>query len=172
MKEGNTKARRDACRAFLAREKYRTGHVSIDASDWYYDQRLRARLADSRHRPDPARYRDAYLAHIWDRATYYDGLSRKVLDRSIRHVLLLHYTYLNALFLEDLAAMFESKGWRLGSAKEAFQDPVYARQPDIVPAGESLLWGLAKESGRFAGQLRYPGEDGDYEKSKVEVLGL
>jgi peptidoglycan/xylan/chitin deacetylase (PgdA/CDA1 family) len=171
LKEGDTRAKRDACRSFLRKRGYRTGHVSIDASDWFYDQRLRARLAAQRP-TDLARYREAYLDHLWDRARYYDALAQKVLGRSIPHVLLLHYNYSNALLLDDIAEMFASRGWRLIGTEEAFADPVYAKQPDIVPAGESLIWALAKESGRFAGQLRYPGEDGEYEKGKVEALGL
>ena len=171
MKEGDTRVKRDACRAFLRKRGYRTGHVSIDASDWFYDQRLRARLAADGP-VDLARYREAYLNHLWDRAIYYDALSRKVLGRSIPHVLLLHYNYSNALLLDDIAEMFASRGWRLIGTEEAFADPVYAKQPNIIPAGESLVWALAKESGRFAGELRYPGEDGEYEKDKVEALGL
>ncbi|HYL77391.1 MAG TPA: polysaccharide deacetylase family protein [Bryobacteraceae bacterium] len=71
LKEGDTAAKRDAMRAFLAAHSYHTGHVTIDTSDWYFDQRLHARLEK-----DPAfdtrRYREPYLEHILDRATYYD----------------------------------------------------------------------------------------------------
>jgi hypothetical protein len=41
-----------------------------------------------------------------------------------------------------------------------------------VPAGESLLWALAKETGKFDSLLRYPGEDDVYEKPKLDRLGL
>jgi len=34
------------------------------------------------------------------------------------------------------------------------------------------VWALAKESGKFEEILRYPGEDGDYEKAKMDQLGL
>ena len=44
LKEGDTAAKRDQMRAFLAKHGYRNGQVTIDASDWYYDQRLRERL--------------------------------------------------------------------------------------------------------------------------------
>jgi len=35
-------------------------------------------------------------------------------------------------------------------------------RPDILPAGESVLWALANAKGRSG--LRYPGEDNVYEK--------
>src|SRR5581483_7638021 len=82
LKEGNTAAKRDAMRRFLGAHGYRNGAVTIDASDWYYDQRLRARL-ESDARFETQRYRRPYLDHLWNRAVYYDHLSRRVLGRSV-----------------------------------------------------------------------------------------
>ncbi len=171
LKEGDTAAKRDEMRAFLAAHGYRTGHVTIDTSDWYFDQRLRARL-EKDPAFDTSRYREPYLEHMLDRATYYDGLARDVLNRTIPHTILVHYTLTNVLFLDDLLTMFEKKGWQLVSADRAFQDEVFKRKPNIVPAGESLIWALAKESGRFESRLRYPGESDEYEKSKLDRLGV
>ena len=36
----------------------------------------------------------------------------------------------------------------------------------MLPAGQSLVWSLAKADGSFEKLLRYPGEDGDYETQK------
>jgi hypothetical protein len=68
--------------------------------------------------------------------------------------------------------MFHRHGWRIVSAEHAFRDPVFLRAPKTVPAGESLLWALAKETGKFEDILRYPGEDDVYEKPKLDRLGL
>jgi hypothetical protein len=35
-----------------------------------------------------------------------------------------------------------------------------------------LIWALAKKSGRFDNVLRYPAEDGEYEKPFMDKLGL
>jgi peptidoglycan-N-acetylglucosamine deacetylase len=171
LKEGDTVEKRDRIRAFLKEHGYKNGHVTIDASDWYIDERMRKRLA-SEPAADLAPYRDYYLDHTLERATFYDDLSRKVLGRSVRHTLLVHYNLLNALFLGDLLRMFESKGWQVIDAGRAFKDPVFEAVPKTLPAGESLLWALAKETGKFDALLRYPGEDGDYEKEKMDKLGL
>ncbi len=171
LKEGESADKRDRVRDFLKQHGYRTGHVTIDASDWYVDDRLVKRLkADPQADLKP--YRDFYLAHIRERAAYYESLSQKILGRSIKHTLLIHYNLLNALFLGDLLDMFKREGWKLVDAAAAFRDPVYTSAPNIVPAGESLVWALAKESGKFDNVLRYPGEDGDYEKDKMDKLGL
>jgi hypothetical protein len=171
LKEGATRETRDRLRTFLAQHGYRNGAVTIDASDWYYNQRLLGRMqADSAFHVK--RYRQPYLDHIWDRAQYYDGLAREVLGRGVANTLLIHYNLINALFLKDLLAMFQSKGWGVIDAEEAFMDPVFDRHPDTIPAGESLIWALAKESGKFDDRLRYPGEDDVYEKPVLDRLGL
>ncbi len=171
LKEGATPERRDWMRGFLREHGYRNGYVTIDASDWYYDQRLRACLEKDRTF-DVNRFRAPYLAHIWDRAVYYDRLARQVTGGTVPHTLLLHFNLLNTLFLGDLLRMFQQKGWQAVDAETAFRHSVFQRQPDIVPAGESLIWALAKETGRFERELRYPGEDSPYEESKLDRLGL
>lgn len=171
LKEGESAEKRNAVRDFLKQHGYKIGHVTIDASDWAVDNRLTARLAKDPN-ADIKPYRDFYLSHMWERATYYDELSRKVLGRSVRHTILVHYNLLNALFLGDLLDMFKSKGWELIDASKAFKDPVFSAEPNIVPAGESIIWALAKQTGKFDKLLRYPGEDSQYEDPRMNQLGL
>lgn len=171
LKEGNTVERRDNMRAFLKNHGYGMGYVTVDASDWYIDQRLRARLAQN-PKADVSGYRDYYLDHLFDRAAFYDSLSRKVLGRSVKHTLLIHHNVLNELFLGDVVRMFQTRGWKLIDAAQAFTDPVFSAAPNTLPAGESIIWALAKESGRFNDILRYPGEDDSYERPKMDRLGL
>ena len=171
LKEGGTRERRDWMRAFLKEHGYRNGAVTIDASDWYYDQRLR-KCMDERPKFDVNRFREPYLAHLWDRANYYDRLAREVLGRAIPHTILVHYNLLNSYFLGDAMDMFRMRGWQFVDAERAFEDEVFRMQPDTVPAGESLVWALAKATGRYDSMLRYPGEDDTYEKPKLDALGL
>jgi len=171
LDEGATAAQRDRMRAFLAEQGYRNAHVTIDASDWYVDGRLRARLERDSD-ADLSPYRQFYLDHIWERAQFYDGLSREVLGRSVDHTVLLHHNVLNALFLADLIQMFQRKGWATIDARDAYEDRVFRATPDVLPAGQSLVWSLAKATGRFDRVLRYPGEDGAYEAPKMDALGL
>ncbi|NOT59020.1 MAG: polysaccharide deacetylase family protein [Acidobacteria bacterium] len=171
LKEGDTVERRDGMRAWLKQHGYKMGYVTIDASDWYIDQRLRARRTEN-PQADVTGFRKFYLDHLWQRATYYDDLSRKALGRSVKHTLLIHHNVLNELFLDDVLTMFERRGWQLIGAKAAFADPVFDKLPNILPAGESLVWALAKESGKFDQRLRYPAEDSEYEKAAMDKLGL
>jgi len=171
LKEGDTAAKRDQVHAFLKAHGYRIGHVTIDNSDWIVDQRLKVRLQKDPN-ADTKPYRDFYLEHMWDRAQYYDALGKRVLGRPVKHTILMHFNLLNGLFLGELIEMFKSKGWQIIDAEDAFTDPVFQAEPKILPAGESIVWSLAKAAGKIPMSLRYPAEDGDYEAARMDKLGL
>jgi len=171
LAEGNMAAGRDALRALLRDHGYRIAPVTIDTSDWYVDSRLTARLAVDPH-ADIAPYRRYWLDHLWDRATYYDGLARAVFGHSLDHTILLHHRLATGLFLDDALTMFRGHGWRLVDASSALATPDLGRSYDTLPAGQSLVWAAAKASGRFDKVLRYPGEDDTYEKPRMDTLGL
>jgi peptidoglycan/xylan/chitin deacetylase (PgdA/CDA1 family) len=171
LREGDTAEKRDGVRDFLAKAGYRVGHVTIDTDDWVITSRLTDRVkADRSAELKP--YRDFYLAHMWDRAQYYDSLSNQVLGRSVKHTILVHYNLLNGLFLDDLILMFKSKGWKLIDAEEAFSDPVFSEKPKVLPAGQSIIWGLAKANPTISRSLKYPAETGDEVIAQMKKLGL
>lgn len=173
LKEGKTKEKIEGYRAVLKQHGYRNGHVTIDASDWYVNSQLikfmRQEGADT---TEIAKYKDFYLQHILERANFYDSLAYQLTDRHIPHTLLLHHNLSSALFLGDLITKFKEEGWEVVNAAEAFQDPFFAKVPGTKPAGESLVWSLAKETGEYEGILRYPAEDSQYEIPKMEKFGL
>ena len=143
FKEGETAEKRDGLRSFLQQREYRIGRATIDASDWAVSWRLEKRLAKE-PKADTAPYGEFFKQHIWDRAQFYDSLARRVLNTRVRHTVLLHHNALNALFLDQLIAMFIDRGWKPIDALHAYRDGIYDRQPKILPAGESLIWALAK----------------------------
>lgn len=171
LKEGESEAKRDGLRQFLLQQGYQMGYVTIDNSDWLIDQRLTERLR-ANPAADTKPYRDYYLEHMWDRAQYYDSLAQRVAGRAVPHTILTHFNLLNALFLNDLIQMFKSKGWEWIDAERALSDPLYSKLPKIIPAGESIVWALAKENGTIAKSLRYPAEDGETELARIKKLGL
>jgi peptidoglycan/xylan/chitin deacetylase (PgdA/CDA1 family) len=171
LKEGDTADKRDRFRALLKEHGYRVGHVTIDGSDWYVDDRMRGRLLQNpKATLEP--YRDYLIAHLLDRASFYRQLALDVLGHEVRHTILVHYTMIYALFLQDVISAFENSGWEWIDAAHAYEDPVFVKEPQTLPAGESLIWALAKETGKFNDRLRYPGEDDTYEKPKMDALSL
>jgi peptidoglycan/xylan/chitin deacetylase (PgdA/CDA1 family) len=86
LKEGDTQEKRDNMRRALDENGYAQGYVTIDASDWYVDSRLRNRLkVNPKAELNP--YKDFYLKHLWNRAVYYNDLSKKVFGREIKHTI-------------------------------------------------------------------------------------
>jgi len=171
FKEGETTEKRDGMRSFLQQHGYCVGRATIDTSDWAISGRLE-KFLDSEPKADTASYGQFFKQHIFDRAQFYDSLARRLLNHEVRHTVLLHHNALNALFLDQLINMFVDKGWKPIDALHAYADPVYDLQPKILPAGEGLIWALAKQSGKFDKELRYPGEDDVYENPKMDELRL
>ncbi len=168
LKEGDTPEKRDGFRKFLSKQGYKNGYVTIDASDWYIDGRIVDTLKTN---PDfdLTPFKEYYLAHIYNRAMFYDSLAQEITGRHIKHTLLFHHNLINAMFLGELINFFKVKGWDIINASDAFGDKIFSSQPDILPAGESLVWALAKETGKYESVLRYPGEDGEYEEEALNT---
>lgn len=171
LKEGDTPEKVAQFRDLLQANGYHNGYVTIDASDWAIEARLRKKLQEN-PQADLEPFRKFYLEHLYDRANYYETLARQLTNRHIPHTILLHHNLAAALFLDDLIALFREKGWEIVPATEAFQDDIFKAQPSNIPAGESLIWALAKERGGFEAVLRYPAEDESYEREKMDRLGL
>jgi peptidoglycan-N-acetylglucosamine deacetylase len=165
LKEGNTLEKRDAVRYWLKQNNYQSGAVSIDASDWFYNQKFIQYQKNNQQDKFP-RLKAAYLQHLLDRAKYYDELALKSLGYSPKHVLLLHVNAINAEFLDDVIVEFRKKGWTIISSKEAYDDPLYKIETNILPAGESIIWSIAKQQGLQ--NLRYPAEDAPYEQDLLK----
>ncbi len=107
-----------------------------------------------------------------ERANYYEKLSYTLNERHISHTLLLHRNLTSAVFLGDLISKFKEEGWQVIDAATAYQGKIFDSLPEAKFAGESLIWSLAKQSGNYEGQLRYPAEDSRYEKGALDSLGL
>lgn len=97
LKEGENKAKVDSIRRILKEHDYKNGYVTIDASDWYIDSRLRKRL-EQEPSADIEGFKNFYLQHLFDRARYYEKLSFELTGRHIHHTLLLHHNLASALF--------------------------------------------------------------------------
>ncbi len=176
LREGNTPEKRDGMRKFLKDQNYRNAYVSLDTSDWALDDKLTTVLGKdlkSGLKADVSAIKRMYLEHIWQRAVAYRELSHKLQGRDIAQVILLHHNLINALWLDDIIAMFKAKGWKITTPAEAFADPIYQLQPALSAAGQSLLLSMSRALGheKFDGWLRLR-DDGDFELEALKKLGL
>lgn len=169
LKEGNTLEKRDGVRQWIKDHHYQSGAVSIDASDWFYNQ-LFLKYQQENDQQSLTKLKQAYIFHLLDRAQYYDDLAIDTLGRSPKHVLLLHIRAINAAWLQDIIDAFHYQGWTFVDSDTAYQDPLYNIEPKVLPAGESIVWTIAKIYG--IPNLRYPAEDAPYEYANLKRFGL
>lgn len=172
LREGKTPEKRDGMRAFLAEQGYRNAHVTLDTSDWRLDALLTATL-EKNPQADVELIRQAYLAHVRQRAEAYRALAQKLTGRDIPQVILLHHNLINALWLNDVIAQFRAMSWTIVSPETAYADPVYQLMPERTVAGQSLLLSLARNRGmgKPEGWERLV-DDGDYEIEALAKAGL
>ena len=138
--------KRDAVRAGLAQRGLLNGGVTVDASDWFYEQATIDAVAAGKA-IDMDALRDLYVeSHVQSAEFNYD-LARRTLGRSPAHVMLLHETDLAALYIGDLVAALRAAGWQIVSADAAFADPIYRATPDTAFAQGTVTEQLAWEAG-------------------------
>lgn len=155
LHEGRTSADVEAVRSHLARTGYRNGYVTVDTQDWYMDELLRRAVAGGK-KINQSRLCGTYKKMLADDAHFFDKMSVRALGRSVKHVILLHETDLNALCLSDVVRHLRAMGWRIISPDEAYQDPIARRDPSAsVTLNQGRVYALAKERG-YRGPYRSP----------------
>lgn len=141
---GDDKGKRDAIRAGLAERGLRNGYVTVDASDWFYEQAAINAKRDG-HQIDMDALRDLYVETHVKSAEFSHDLALRTLGRAPAQILLLHETDLAGLYLADLIRALQANGWAIISADEAFADPIAQMQPDVPYAQGTLLEAIAWE---------------------------
>lgn len=126
LRQGDTVEKRDAILNWLSLRGIRVAPVTIDNDDFVFNQRLVDAKAEGRDLD----VRTEYLEHMLKMTAFYDAKARSLLGRPIKHVLLLHMNYLNALYLDDLLQRFRDQGWSFIPFEEALTDKVYGLKYD------------------------------------------
>ena len=110
-------------RAALRERGLLNGYVTVDNFDWAIDDLARKAVEAGTEIDLPA-LGALYVETIVDTANFNDRVARETLGRSPAHVLLLHETDLNALFVADLVAGLRAAGWTIVTMDEAYADPI------------------------------------------------
>lgn len=160
---GSDPVRRDAVRAALRERGLLNAYVTVDNYDWYLDA-LAGHAKRENRAMDMAALRDLYVETLVQAANFADAIAVETLGRSPAHILLLHETDLNALFVADLAAALRADGWEIVPIDEAYADPIAREEPNTWFLGEGRVAALAQIEGRMPRDLIH-------ERTDEEVLG-
>ena len=167
LDEGRSLDKRDAFREALKARGLRNGYATVDTYDWYLaDLTREAKTAGIGI--DLEKLRDLYVDVISRSTEFYDAMAQQSLGRSPHHVLLLHENDLAALFVGDLVAELQERGFEIIPATEAFLDPIANREPETLYLGQGRVAALAHESGWQAADLVSPTENEDYLRRRFD----
>lgn len=161
LQEGRNRKARDQVRLFLKNMGYRNGYVTVDSYDWYMD-RLLQKAVRKKRKISYKNLKQTYIQVLWDCIQFYDAIARRTIGRSPKHVLLLHENDLAALFISDLVTHLREQGWKLFSAKEAFNDPISTLVPDGLFSGDGRVASIAREKGFSKNQTRHASLNQDF----------
>ena len=145
--EGSDPAKRDSARAALARRGYRIAAVTMDYSDWQWNDAY-ARCRASGDAPGLEALERAYLENVRESARRARALSRALYGRDVPYVLLTHVSAFNARIMPRVLALYREEGFQFTTLAAAQADSLYARDNDpSQPAGPTSLEQRARARG-------------------------
>lgn len=134
---GLDKEKHDVLKVFLSEHSYIEAPVSIDNDDYIFayayskamvkkDQELMDRIGKD------------YVDYMEKKLLFFEDQSEKLLERNVKHILLLHANAINADYLDELADRYQSHGYSFISMGEALEEEAY--QKEITKYND---WGIS-----------------------------
>jgi uncharacterized protein (TIGR02246 family) len=139
LNEGESEAKLDAARAWLARTGQRNLTVTIDDQDWSFEEPwVEAQRAGDGNAP--ARVTEDYLAALRLSVRHAEVAGDRLLGRRSPQVLLLHANAVGAANWDRLFTWLEETGHRFANADEVLADPVFSELPRVTATHGFGLW--------------------------------
>jgi peptidoglycan/xylan/chitin deacetylase (PgdA/CDA1 family) len=145
--EASDSAKRDSVRAALHRRGYRIAAVTMDYSDWQWNEAY-ARCRAPGREAGLTTLENAYLENVREAANRSRALSRALYGRDVPYVLLTHVGAFNARMMPRILDLYRREGFRFTTLEAAQRDSIYRRdmEPDL-PAGPTSLEARARQRG-------------------------
>lgn len=123
--------RRARIRKLLADRGYKVATVTMDFSDWAYNDTY-ARCVARGDSDAILKMEHAWLGTAAVQADRSRAMAKALYGRDIPYVILMHLGAFDAHMMPQLVALYREKGYRFVSLAEAEKDPYYA--PEVNPA--------------------------------------
>jgi peptidoglycan/xylan/chitin deacetylase (PgdA/CDA1 family) len=136
LDEGDTAAKLDAVRAYLARTGQRSLSVTIDDQDWDFEKPW----VEAKTREERARIGDEYQEALHIEVRDQEAKGDRILGRTAPQILLLHANEVGAAQWDRLFTWLEGRGYRFAAADEVLADPAFAEAPEYVGPSGFGLW--------------------------------
>jgi len=135
LSEGETLAKRNAVRNYLARHGYRIAQVSFTYDDWAWNEAYE-RCFSQRDEQSITWLKKHIIDDAERRLQSADRIAKVLIGRSIKQILLLHMGAFDAVMLATILRDWRSKGVRFTTFDDAIQDPAYSVNPNYAYYGE------------------------------------
>lgn len=135
---GPTAEAKEAFEAFLKSRGYKNAPVTVDNSDYMFNDILGAALA-AKDAALVEKTKQEYLQFVDTEFDYFEDGSRKLFRREIPQVFLLHDNEINTETLDVLLTKLEKRGYRFISLDTALADPAYTT-PDRFVGTAGISW--------------------------------
>jgi peptidoglycan-N-acetylglucosamine deacetylase len=150
---------------------YQDGYVTIDNFDWYISS-LITKAAEEKKNINYEKARDFYVTSLYESIEFYDAIAQKALNRSPRHILLLHENDAAALFVGDLIDHLRRKGWKVITPQQAYKDPIAKEFPAVTFHKQGRIAAIANSKGAPESELRHPSENENYINQAFTAAGV
>ena len=147
LSEGSDPAKRAAIRKVLAERGYRIAAVTMDFSDWQWNEAY-ARCHAGGNPQAIAALENAYLDAVREAITRSRSLSQALYGRDVPYVLLTHVSPFNARMMPRVLDVYRDAGFQFTTLAAAQRDPIYQADNDpSQPAGPTSLEARASARG-------------------------
>ncbi|HVR95134.1 MAG TPA: SgcJ/EcaC family oxidoreductase [Thermoanaerobaculia bacterium] len=139
LREGDTAAKLDAMRAYLAESGQRNLPVTLDNQDWSFEEPW----VEARKKGDAAalaRVAEAYHESLHVEVRGHEEVGDGLLGRPAPQILLLHANEVGAAQWDRLFAWLEERGYRFATADEVLADPAFSEPHRYVGRYGPGLW--------------------------------
>ena len=142
---------------FLVEHHYEIAPVTIDNAEWIYAFAYKqAKTNQDLHLMD--RIGSDYINYMETIFDFYEELSKKLLERELAQILLIHANDLNADYFDELINMIKGRGYHFVTLEHALRDSAYSLVDNYIgDTGISWLqrWWIS-QGGEFIPEPQVP----------------
>lgn len=110
---------------YLAAHQYVIAPVTIDSKDYQFNAQLFA-IPWRQRNQNLNQIKKRYLGFIWIQTVKAENRAKKLGDKPVKQILLIHANLLNSHFLGDIIDLYQKNGYRFISLSEALEGPAPA----------------------------------------------
>ena len=124
---GLDKKKHEELSIFLDKHDYIEAPVSIDNDDYIFAYAYSKALLKNDIKLMKQIGED-YIDYMEEKLLFFERQSQKILDRNVKHILLLHASRINADYLDELAKRYQKHGYSFISLEAALRDEAYQKE--------------------------------------------